>query len=153
MDDNQKHLTFFIERELYGIPLDSVEKVIRAVKVVHYGEKDSGLQGFINMAGQIIPVVDLRKRLGLARKKIDINDRMIIAKTSSRQIAIVVDKTGEIIDPCPGQKALNRNLLLEKGCIKRIATIGTTTIKLCDPDRFLLPGKIKSPGIQNMINT
>jgi len=157
MSLEQKYLTFYIDQELYGVPIVSVEKVIRAVEVIKYPEDTEILKGFINMAGHILPVVNIRNCLGLEEKEIDIDDRLIILKTGFLKIAVVVDEIYGIVTSGEASSGLNKTfssdnkIVLKKGCISQIENFNGTSVKFCDPDKFLTDQDLAQLGIEKNI--
>ena len=149
----QKYLTFYIDQELYGVPISSVEKVIRAVELINYPEDTEILKGFINMAGHIIPVVNICKCLGLEEKDIDLDDRLVILKTRLFRIAVVVDEIYGIVTSGGASSGLNKTfasdnkIVLEKGCISQIENFNGTSVRFCDPDKFLTDKDVAQLGI------
>ena len=77
-------VVFTLDEQLYGLPLQAVDKVIHVVEIRHLPKAPEIITGIINIKGKIIPVVDIRKRLELATHEIDPDDRLIITDTGKR---------------------------------------------------------------------
>ena len=58
-------MTFQLGKETYGIDINHVHEVIRLVDITHVPRARQDIEGVINLRGNIIPIVDLRKRLNL----------------------------------------------------------------------------------------
>jgi len=71
-------VVFTLDEQLFALPLIVVLKVIHALEIRHLPEAPEIISGIINVRGKIIPVVDIRKRLGILTREIDLNDRLII---------------------------------------------------------------------------
>lgn len=80
---------FSIDQQKVAIPLAQVEKVIQAVSVQGVPESSPRVLGLINYHGNLLPVVNFRKRLGLEEKPLAKDDSFILAATSKRLIVIV----------------------------------------------------------------
>jgi purine-binding chemotaxis protein CheW len=102
-------VVFTLDEQLYALPLIAVIKVIHAIEIRHLPKAPEIISGIINVRGRVIPVVDIRKRLGLIIHEIDPNDRLIIADTGKREVAILVDSVTGITDLEPGQLELANN--------------------------------------------
>jgi purine-binding chemotaxis protein CheW len=63
------------------------------------------VRGVINLQGSIVPVLNLRKRLGLPEREIDSSNQFIVAKTGSRRVVLVVDRVVGVIDRAEEQIA------------------------------------------------
>ncbi|MGO8694353.1 MAG: chemotaxis protein CheW [Rectinemataceae bacterium] len=87
-----KIVLFALDEPLYGLPLSLVERVVRAVEIRSLPRAPRIVMGVINAGGRIVPVVDLRLRFGLPSRAVNGSDRFILARTSGRVAALVVDR-------------------------------------------------------------
>ncbi|MEN6619162.1 MAG: chemotaxis protein CheW [Rikenellaceae bacterium] len=92
-----KLLCFVIDSQKYALPLDSVEVVIRSQAITVLESSVASFCGIIDFHGEIIPVISLRKRFGLADHTIRITDRFIIVKLDNKKAGIIADDVGDII--------------------------------------------------------
>ena len=77
------HLVVFsLDDQQYALLLPVVERVINAVAVTPLPEAPDIVLGVINIYGEIIPVMNIRKRFGLPEREIDIKDQLIISRSS-----------------------------------------------------------------------
>jgi len=132
-----KIVVFSLDELFYALPLQAVVRVIHAIEIRHLPEAPEIISGIINVKGQIIPVVDIRKRLELATREIDPDDRLIIADTGKREVAILVDTVTGIRDLTPAQKAEAKETLPFAKHLKGVAKIDNELVLIYDPDRFL----------------
>ena len=130
-------VTFSLDQRLYALPLNSVVRVIHAVYISSLPKAPNIVCGVINVKGVIIPVVDIRKRFGLASREIESNDQLIIANTGKRTIAIMVDKVNEILAIDAGQQINTREEMSYVGYIGGIAKIQDELVLIYDLERFL----------------
>jgi len=71
MNENQ-YVIFKLADEFYAIKIDNVETIERDMEITRVPKTHGYVKGVINLRGEIVPVIDLRARLGLATKKTDI---------------------------------------------------------------------------------
>lgn len=111
-----------------ALRLAVVERVIRAVYVSPLPDAPEIVFGVINVQGQVIPVVNIRKRLRLEDRQMALTDRLVIAHTAQRPVALVADAVSgvfgysgpDIIDAddiLPGLKYVDGVAKLEDGLI------------------------------------
>jgi purine-binding chemotaxis protein CheW len=81
-----------VEGARYGVPLDCVERVLRAVDVTPLPRAPHTVLGIIDIAGAIVPVLDLRRRLGVAERPIRLDDRLVVTRSRGRRMAIMADE-------------------------------------------------------------
>jgi purine-binding chemotaxis protein CheW len=93
-----KYVVFRLDDQDHGLPLTSVDRIVRAVAVTPLPNPPASVLGVINVQGQIIPVVSLRRLYGLADREIALSDQFIIAHTSRRAAALVVDAVTGVVD-------------------------------------------------------
>ena len=90
--DRQTLVLFRVEGQRYALRLPAVERVIRAVAVTVVPEAPAFVLGLINLAGKLLSVVSLRRRLGLSDRAILPEDQFVIARTSRLTVALAVDE-------------------------------------------------------------
>jgi purine-binding chemotaxis protein CheW len=86
-------LVFALDEQRFALPLEVVDRVVRAVEIVPLPGAPLMVSGVINVHGEILPVINLRVRCGLPDREIDLDDQFIIAHTPSRTVALHVDST------------------------------------------------------------
>ncbi|MBI3302855.1 MAG: purine-binding chemotaxis protein CheW [Deltaproteobacteria bacterium] len=84
-------LVLTLDEQQYALHLSAVERIVRAVAVTHLPQAPEIVLGVVNVHGQVIPVVDVRKRFRLPRRDIELSDRFIITHTARRPVIVVAD--------------------------------------------------------------
>lgn len=105
-DDTVQFVTFQVGAEEYGLDINSITEVVRPLKITPLPRMPEFIEGVVNLRGVIIPIVDLRKRFGLADVQEDRRKmRMMITRgavpTSSgaaqKLLGLVVDSVQEVL--------------------------------------------------------
>jgi len=130
-------LVFTLDEQPYALSLHSVVKVIHAIEIRHLPNAPEIIAGIINIKGQIIPVADIRKRFGLIAHEIDPDDRLIIADTGKRQVAILVDSVTGISDLESGQQKRVKEMLPFAEHLRGVAKTDNELILIYDLEQFL----------------
>jgi purine-binding chemotaxis protein CheW len=97
-DRGGKYLTFFLGEEEYGLEILKVQEIIGMMPITFVPKAPRFVKGVINLRGKIIPVVDLRLKLGMASKEQTDETCMIVVQTANGHIAVIVDKVSEVLD-------------------------------------------------------
>ena len=84
-------VSFRLADDLYGIDIMCVQEVIQLGPVTKLPEVPDFVRGLMNHNGQVIPIIDLRKRLGLPTPASDEQSRIVVAIVSTKMIGLVVD--------------------------------------------------------------
>lgn len=93
-----QYVGFVLGNEHYGVDIMGVEEIIRLMEITPVPRVPAFVEGIINLRGYIIPVVDLRKRLGLAIKAEDKDsERIIVTILGDRRMGFIVDKVEQVM--------------------------------------------------------
>jgi purine-binding chemotaxis protein CheW len=130
-------IVFTLDEQSFALSLPVVIKVIHAIEIRHLPKAPEIITGIINVNGRIIPVADIRRRFGLEAHEIDLDDRLIIADTGKREIAILVDTLTGIMDIEPGQISAASESVPFAEHISGVAKLEDGLILIYDLDRFL----------------
>jgi len=90
-------LVSLIADEEFGIDILKVQEIIRALDMKRVTNAPEFVEGVINLRGQIVPVVDLRRRFNLPPKEKDSNTRIIVVALSGKTVGFLVDSVQEVI--------------------------------------------------------
>lgn len=130
-------VVFTIDELLYALPLSTVIRVIHVVEITELPKAPEIISGIINVKGRIIPVIDVRKRFGLASREITPEDQIILADTGKREVAILVDTVIGINDITPRQHVEIKETLPFAEYIRGVAKIEDGLILIYDLEQFL----------------
>jgi purine-binding chemotaxis protein CheW len=136
MDSPDHIVTFRLEGWACALPLDDVECVVHAVAITPLPRAPETVLGIINVHGTILPVYDLRRRLRLPPRGLELSDQFIVARTVQRPVALVVDSVEGVLECTEGRVpagAVLPGLDGVAGVVKRPDGI----ILIHDLDRFL----------------
>jgi purine-binding chemotaxis protein CheW len=92
VNENNRLVLFIVEDQKYALPLEVVDRVVRAVEVTPLPEAPPVIAGIFNLQGRPVPVVDLRRRFRLAERAVDIDDHFVVAKSATMLVAFPVDE-------------------------------------------------------------
>jgi purine-binding chemotaxis protein CheW len=98
MSSTQQFCTFFLEGYIFGVPVEQVREVIRYQEMTRVPLVPSVVRGLINLRGQIITAIDLRRRLGmkdLPEGELPMN---VVVQTDDGAISFLVDEIGDVIE-------------------------------------------------------
>lgn len=90
-------VVFKLGQEEYGIPITQVQEINRLTTPTKIPKAPVFVEGVINLRGKIIPVVDLRKRFGLAQEEHSEESRIVVADIAGNTIGVTVDSVNEVI--------------------------------------------------------
>ena len=86
-------VAFVIDGNRYALSLSAVDRVLPLIAVSPLPKAPAIALGVINLHGEIIPVLDARRRLGFAPRDYGVFAHLVIAQTARRAVALPVDET------------------------------------------------------------
>ena len=90
-------VTFSIGGEEFGVDILKVQEIIRMLDITRVPKAPEFVEGVINLRGKVIPIIDLRKRFGLASKGHDKNTRIIVIDINDMIVGFIVDSVSEVL--------------------------------------------------------
>jgi purine-binding chemotaxis protein CheW len=132
------HLVLFtLDEQRYALYLHAVTRVVRTVEITRLPKVPEIIRGMVNVQGQVIPVVDIRKRFRLPEREPELSDQLIIANTASRSVALVVEAVEGVIEH-PGQEMIPPEKILPgMEYIKGVIKLEDGLVLIHDVDKFL----------------
>ena len=135
--DHTQIVLFTLDEPRYALDLSTVERVARAVEITPLPKAPEIVLGVINMKGEIIPVIDVRKRFGLASREMNVDDRFIIARTSRRLVALVADSVAGVRAIEDREMVSAEQALPFAAYLQGVAKVDGDLVLIYDLDRFL----------------
>ena len=90
--------TFWLDRLYMGVDVRYVQGVVRHQPLTRVPLAPPLVRGLLNLRGEIIPGIDLRRRLGLAARKEEQLWMNVVLDTSSGLVSLLVDEIGEVVE-------------------------------------------------------
>jgi purine-binding chemotaxis protein CheW len=93
----KKVIAFQIKNEEYALAVDQVNSIERMMPITRVPHTSRFIKGVINLRGVVLPVIDLRARLGMEVTEYNKQTRIIIVETSDIEIGLIVDAANDVI--------------------------------------------------------
>ena len=150
MEASSQYFVFDLEDQRYALSLAVVLKVIRAVELTALPEAPENLMGLLNLRGEIVPVLNIRKRFHLASRDMDVDDRIVICKAEARTIAFVADVVVGVVELDPeGVDEAVRILPEMAQYVEGVGKFDDHTILIYDLDHLFSIQEIEGLGIDD----
>ncbi len=95
---SQQFCTFFLDGSLFGVPVPQVQEVIRFQPITLVPLAPPAVAGMINLRGQIVMAIDLRRRLGLEKRPAGELPMNVVVRTDDAAVSLLVDEIGDVIE-------------------------------------------------------
>ncbi len=135
-------VVFRLDGEYFGVEIGRVREIIAWQPVTRIPRAPCEMEGVINLRGGVIPVVDLRKCLGLRAGEVGSETRIVVVEMGTRAIGMIVDAVTEVlrlerwqVEPPTGATVAG----VEASFLRGVGKVGDRLIILLDVDQILDP--------------
>lgn len=90
-------IIFSLGESLYGVPVENVQEVNKLEDITILPKAPKFIEGVINLRGNVVPVIDLRKRFGMAQVNHTKRSKIIVVLIGKRLFGLIVDAVQEVI--------------------------------------------------------
>jgi two-component system chemotaxis sensor kinase CheA len=90
--------TFYLDKMLFGVELKGVQEVIRALDMTQVPLAPGEVSGLINLRGQIVTAVDLRRRLELKAAPPGLQSMNVVVRSEDGAVSLLVDEIGDVVE-------------------------------------------------------
>ncbi|MST74536.1 purine-binding chemotaxis protein CheW [Roseburia sp. MUC/MUC-530-WT-4D] len=96
--ETKQYIVVSIGNEQYGIDIGYVDNIVRMQKITRVPKAQPYFKGIINLRGEIVPVMSIRRKMGLEDDVITNASRIIILKIEEKgSLGIIVDEVKEVV--------------------------------------------------------
>jgi purine-binding chemotaxis protein CheW len=92
-----QYVTFRLEEETYGINVMQIQEVLRYTEIAPVPGAPEYVLGIINLRGNVVTVIDTRKRFGLRQSEISEQTRIVVLELEGQVIGVLVDSVAEVV--------------------------------------------------------
>lgn len=139
------HLVTFSLGERYGVDIAQVQEIIRVGNITVVPNCPSYMDGVINLRGKILPVLNLRRKLGIAGAGVTKNSRIVVTEVNGKLLGLLVDSVSHVIKVSAEVVESTPEEVLEADTdyITGVCKLPERIIILLDLERLLRKEKIK----------
>lgn len=145
-DDEEQLVVFRLGQEEFGVPIDSVQEIVRVPDLLtHVPKAPAFVEGVINLRGSVLPVIDLRRRLGLPGVERSDRQRIMVFVIERVCTGFIVDCVAEVlkverraIEPAPHLSSEQSLLLARMANLEKQKRM----VQLLDPGHLVAEGDL-----------
>jgi purine-binding chemotaxis protein CheW len=119
-----------------ALPLEVVSEMIRMVALTPLPDVPAWLCGVLNLRGVVVPVVDLRARLGLHTSPPHLNTPISIVHAGDRLVGLLADEAVEIVNPAPNELSPAAEIGGSDHPVVAIAELGGGLLPVVDVEKI-----------------
>ena len=139
LQDVSKMVVFVVDRQRFAVRLGQVDRVVSAAEVTPLPGAPSVVAGVIDLAGEIVPVYDMRQRFRASSVQpcVRASDQFLILKRQTGRVALVIQESTGIFDLDLAVAAAPELNADEPGWFEGTTRLGDDLVLVHDIERFL----------------
>jgi purine-binding chemotaxis protein CheW len=94
----QQFCTFFLKDQFFGVPVQQVQEVIQCQDTTRVPLVPEVIRGLINLRGQIVMAIDLRRLLNMEERPNDIAPINMVVRTQEGPVSLLADSIGDVVE-------------------------------------------------------
>lgn len=94
----ERAVAFFLAGQRYALPIDRVNEIQQIVAFSDVPSGGSAVVGMVNLRGNVIPAIDLRRLVRVESRDYTLETPMIITRTRGQTVALIVDEVQDVLE-------------------------------------------------------
>lgn len=141
----ERIVVFMLEGQRYGLPIAVVQEIQQIVALSEIPDESGAVVGVINLRGAVVPVMDLRRMLGMAQKDYDLQTPMVFVRSPRGMVSLVVDEVEDVVEVPEGSMQSASEVFALADRLVGVCRLDSGPVFVMDIER-LVPanGKVRS---------
>lgn len=133
-----------VDGQTYALHLQAVDRVLRMVEITPLPGAPDAVAGVINVRGEVVPIVSIRRRLGLAERAVGAADSLVVARARKRRLAIIAESVLGVVERPADAVVSSSELARGIEHIEGVLKTSDGLVLIHDLDRFFSPEEERS---------
>jgi chemotaxis signal transduction protein len=148
LSDRQDVVAFRLGQQAYALPIEPMVQIVEMVTITSIPQLSAVVEGVINVHGEAVAVVKLRRHLGLPDAPLQLNTPLLLVRIDGRTVGLIVDEVIDVFSLAAEQIARFADILpeeLESAPILRGLTyVAGDAVLVLDPDNLFRPDQLNA---------
>lgn len=96
--NKETYVIFKLEKEFYGLDIKNVLSIEKIDEYTRVPNTQAFVMGVINLRGEVVPIIDLKRKLGVGKTTIDSDTRVIVVSDDDIVVGFVVEHSSEVLE-------------------------------------------------------
>jgi len=98
LEEEEQFVIFKLDEQEYAVPIESVQEIVRVPEeLTRVPKTPDFVEGVINLRGNVLPIIDLRKKFDLREKQRDEHQRIMVFVIDNLSVGFIVDSVSEVL--------------------------------------------------------
>ena len=138
-----RYLIFQLADRTYAVPIQCVEEIVPIAELFPVPGAPEFLAGFLDVGGQLVAAISLRRLLGLPDHERELYTPLVILKSTRQRIALEIDSVSRIAEIAPEDVIPVTDGCSINDCAAAVARLDGQAVVLLSPERILLEQEAK----------
>jgi purine-binding chemotaxis protein CheW len=145
----QRFCTFLLDGLLFGIEVGRVQEVIRYQRMTRVPLAPDVVEGLINLRGQIVTAIDLRRRLALPPRAGDARPTNVVIRTEDGAVSLLVDEIGDVVEVAESNRESPPETLAPNAreLISGVCKLKDRLLLVLDPEKTIADSATARAGV------
>ena len=141
-------VTFRLAEQMYALPIEPVVRIIEMVTITPIPHVGNTVEGVINVRGEPIPVINLRRHFGLSEVPLGLRTPIVLVQSGKQTYGLIVDEVTDVLSLSPDDISRVADLMpegmAESPILSGIAHVEHETVLLLDVEHLLVPTHVQA---------
>jgi len=138
----EQYVTFILGEETYAVSVANVREIVKASKITRIPLAPAHIEGVMNLRGEVLPIINLRKLLGLPEHDPSLS-KVVVLTRDGKTLGVLVDRTAQVIRSTESEQ---QDTMAESKFVKRVLRTNAGMCLLFDIDELFEEGTKKFEG-------
>ncbi|MFC2139409.1 chemotaxis protein CheW [Bacteroidota bacterium] len=138
MGEPYQLIVFVLDEKKFSLHLENIDRVIQAVEIIGLPNAPEIILGVINIHGEIVPIINIRKKFNLTYRELSIHDKMIIVKTKTRKFGFIVDHIDGYFESTPHAVIKGESVWPGLEYVDEVVKLSDEMVLINNPENFFL---------------
>jgi purine-binding chemotaxis protein CheW len=147
LSEQQNMVAFRLEKQTYALPIEPIVQIVEMVAITPIPQLSQVVEGVINVHGEAVAVVKLRRHLGLADAPLQLNTPILLTRIGGQTIGLIVDEVTDVFNlPTDQIVRLGEILPEELGnapIFRGLTYVADNAVLMLDPDQLFRPDQLE----------
>ncbi|MBI2224551.1 MAG: purine-binding chemotaxis protein CheW [Betaproteobacteria bacterium] len=125
-----------VDGQTYALPLTAVDRILRMVEVTPLPGAPDVVEGVIDIQGEVVAVVSIRRRLGLSHRSVEISDSLVVAHARNQRLAVIAESVLDVVERSGGDVVSTSDIARGTHYIEGLLKTDDGLVLIQDLDKF-----------------
>ncbi len=136
VDSSMRWVLMTVDGQTYALPLTAVDRILRMVEVTPLPGAPDVVEGVIDIQGEVVAVVSIRRRLELTHRPLEISDSLVVAHGRNRRLAVIAESILGVVERSGDDVVSTSDIARGSQYIEGLLKTGDGLVLVQDLDKF-----------------